>query len=276
VSLRAYSLIRDRPWYRRAAFSAGLRAAGYEVTESWPGAGRPGDVLLIWNRYGDRHERATRFEREGGTVIVAENGFLGRGGSSPKFDVHPGGPQPHHYYALALHGHNGQGRVPSGGPERLEALTLELRPLGAPGGHVLVCPNRAFGVPGRIMPADWAEKTAVELRESGNADVRVRRHPGNDVPARPLAADLEGCSEVHIWSSGAGVHALVAGIPVVCHSKFWVCKAASRARAEIESGKDWADRRLRALIMLSWSQWELGEIEQGGPFRRLLGGEGCS
>lgn len=267
----AYSTIRHNPWYRREAFAAGLRAAGYEVRETWPSAVRRGDVLLIWNRYADRHDKACKFEREGGTVVVAENGYLGRGGSAPKFDVHPNGPQSHHYYAVALHGHNGQGKWPTGDMGRFLGLEVPLVPLVERKGYVLVCPNRSFGVPGRIMPADWAEKKLLELKQQGR-EARIRRHPGNDAPKRPLAEDLAGAEEVHIWSSGAGIHALVAGIPVVCHAPYWICKSASQPRAEIKDSWQWADARVKALMRMAWAQWTLEEIERGDPFIMLLGG----
>lgn len=268
---RAYSTIRHNPWYRREAFAAGLRAAGYEVHEGWPGAGRPGDVLLIWNRYADRHDKACKFEREGGTVVVAENGYLGRGGSAPKFDVHPGGPESHHYYAVALHGHNGQGEWKAGAGDRFQALGVTLKPMRRETGYALVCPNRSFGVPGRIMPADWAEKTLLALKQSGR-DARIRKHPGNDAPRRPLAEDLAGAEEVHIWSSGSGVHALVAGIPVVCHSRYWVCKDAATEAGAPGAPDAWEAKRLASLQRMAWAQWTLEEIERGDPFIMLLGG----
>ncbi len=264
---RAWNLLRDRPWYRRAAFSEGLRAAGFEVSERAPVDPKAGDVLVIWNRYGSGHELATRFEAQGGTVLVAENGYLGRGGSSPKFDVHPGGPKPEHYYAIAVGGHNGQGGWPDGGPERWEALGIELRPWRADGGHVLVCPNRSFGVPGRIMPPDWAEATAKRLRRETQREVRVRAHPGNDAPRRPLAADLEGAWAAVVWSSGAGLHALLAGIPTFVASGWWICKAAA-ALGAIDAPE--TPDRMPSFRRLAWAQWRVDEIQKGEPFARLL------
>jgi hypothetical protein len=264
---RAWNLLRPQPWYRHKAFSQGLSRAGFEVSERAPREGRPGDVLLIWNRYGTGHALATQFEAEGGTVLVAENGYLGAGGTSPKFDVHPGGPKPHHYYALAVGGHNGQGDWPDGGPERFEALGVVPKPWRQDGGHVLVCPNRSFGVPGRIMPADWAEATATRLRRETKREVRVRAHPGNDAPKRPLAADLEGAWAAVIWSSGAGLQALVAGVPVFVASGWWVCKGAA-ARGPIDAPE--MPDRLPHLRRMAWAQWRVEEIEAGVPFARLL------
>jgi hypothetical protein len=105
--LKAYCLIRTQPHYRHEAFVAGLKRCGYDVHLSyarWPV--RPGDVLVIWNRYGETERIADGFEAAGGTVLVAENGYIGRGGGTPKHTNGPG----NHYYALARHAHNGRGR----------------------------------------------------------------------------------------------------------------------------------------------------------------------
>ena len=161
--MRAYSQVRDAPFYRRQAFEQGLRNVGYEVLRRYPERGRPGDVLLLWNRYAGNHEIAARFEREGGKVLVAENGYLGRGGTSPKFDVHPGGPKPWHYYALAEGYHNGMGRWPAGGPDRFHALEVPLKPWRTDGDHILICPNRSFGVGGQVMHPDWDRRVAARL-----------------------------------------------------------------------------------------------------------------
>ena len=226
-----------------------------------------GDVLLIWNRYGGTHDEATRFEAAGGTVLVAENGYLGAGGSSPKFDVHPGGPKPGDYYALAVGGHNGQGSWPAGGAERFAALGVALQPWRAEGRHVLVCPNRSFGIPGRVMHPDWAARTAARLRKETARAVCIRLHPGNDAPKRALATDLEGAWAVVVWSSGAGVHALLRGIPVYCDAPHWILKGAA-AHGPVDAPQ--CPERAPHFARLAWAQWTVQEIASGEPFRRLL------
>ena len=262
--MQAYSLIRDQPWYRREAFELGLKRAGFEVLRRSPDRGRPGEVLLIWNRYGSHHDIAERFAKDGGRVLVAENGYLGRGGTSPKFDVHPGGPQPHHYYALGVGWHNGRGTWHVGQEARFPALGVTPKPWRS-GNRALVCPNRSFGVGEQVMHPDWGERTAAALRKRG-LEVRVRDHPGNNEPrARPLANDLAWAEQVHIWSSSVGVHALVEGIPVTAHAPYWICKAAG------DGSQDDA-RRAAALERMAWGQWTCAELETGEPFRRLLDG----
>jgi len=256
----AYNLTRRDIWYRHDSFSRGLTAAGYEVRHTL-GRARPGDVLLIWNRYGEYNAAANRFEAEGGTVIVAENGYL----NGPK----EGGDS----YALAIGGHNGQGSWPHGGPERFEALGIALQPWRIDGGHVLVCPNRSFGRPGYIQPVDWPHHIARRLAKYTRREIRIRPHPGNDAPKKPLAADLAGAHAVVIWASSAGVHALVAGVPVISDAPAWICHGAVDHALEcIEKIDDRGGLQSRetALARLAWAQWRLAEIEEGTAFDHLL------
>ena len=264
--MKAYSLIRQQPWYRREAFASGLRKAGYEVLMRSPDRAQSGDVLVIWNRYAGNHEIATRFEHEGGRVFVAENGYVGHEGTSPKFDVHPGGPQPHHYYALAWGGHNGQGAWPMGDASRLEELALPKESLRGDG-HVLVLPNRSFGIPGRIMPSDWPMKTAARLRKQTKREVRVRAHPGNNAPKRPLTEDLKGAWATVVWTSGAGVHAIIRGIPTFCDAPFWIMKGAA-ASGQVDEPT--VPDQTPHLVSMAWAQWKISEIESGAAFAALL------
>ena len=88
----AYNRLRDSQHYRRAEFTRGLAAAGYEVRLSWDGRGGPDDVYVTWNRYGTWADEAEAVERAGGRVVVAEDAYIGEG------------------FALALGRHNGAGR----------------------------------------------------------------------------------------------------------------------------------------------------------------------
>jgi len=257
---RAWSLIRREPHYRHDAFLSGLAAAGHDVTDGAPTFPvKRGDVLVIWNRYHDREILAERFEADGGTVLVAENGYLrGR---------HDGGD----YYALAVHGHNGSGQWPDGGLERWDALGITLNPWRTVGRHILVAPNRPFGMRGTVMPAQWGERTADRLRKVTQRPVRLRLHPGNGRAAVPLEDDLRDAWAVVIWSSSVGIKALVEGVPVVCEAPYWVCKGAALGSIdEIYPRLDLSDMRLRAMRSLAWAQWSIPEIASGAAFRHLL------
>lgn len=264
--MQAFSQIREAPCYRRQAFELGLKRAGYEVLRKYPDRGRAGDVLLIWNRYGSNHEIAARFEREGGIVLVAENGYLGHRGSSPKFDVHPGGPKPWHYYALAKGFHNGRGWWPAGG-ERFSQLEVELKPWRTEGEHILVCPNRSFGVGEQVMHPDWSKRVAERLAKHTTRPVRVRGHPGNDQPKCGISEDLAGAWAVVVWSSSVALHALAAGIPTYIEAPYQVVKGAG-ASGPVEAPV--APDRLPHFERMAWAQWTLAELESGEPFRCLL------
>lgn len=269
----AYVLVRDAPWYRKEAFMLGLKAAGYNVQNAQPSDGpKKGDVLVIWNRYGYNHELATRFGRAGGLVLVAENGYLGAGGSAPKFDVHPKGPKPGDYYALSAHGHNGSGKWPTGDGSRWAALGIELAPWQRnEAGHILVCGQRGIGSPTMASPTDWHSKAAAAIAKKTKRPIRIRLHPGNDAPKKPLDDDLAGAYACVVWSSGSGIKALVKGIPVWYDAPNWICAGGAMMLRNADFDRPLQDdaARLAALERMAWAQWTVAELGTGDPFRRL-------
>lgn len=265
---RAYIEIRHAPHYRRDAFVAGLRVAGFLVQESLPTQPpAPDDVLVIWNRYSDKEVAADKWEKQGGQVLVAENGYCGRDA------------QGRQHYALALHGHNGSGQWYEGGPERWDALGIALQPWRERGETVLVCPNRNFGMRGLAMPYGWEKDIVARLRKRTSRPIRVRPHPNGSAPSRPLADDLNDAHCVVIWSSSCGVHALIAGVPVVAESPWWICKSAAlddlKYIDSLNGPGPWENMgaivtRRQALQRLAWAQWTIEEIADGTAFSHLL------
>lgn len=267
--MKAYCLIRQGPVYRREAFVNGLAAAGLNVSNSLPARPGPDDVLVIWNRYGDNDELARRFEAGGGRVIVAENAYLGIGGRSHR--AHDRSDR--RMYALALHDHNGRGAWPNFGTPRFPMLEVEVQDWRQGGAKVLVCAQRGVGSPGRASPPGWAERVAEEIRAALRVPVVVRPHPGDNDPAIPLEQDLATASACVIWASGAGVKALVLGVPVFYACPWWICAAAARRYQGPHSlvmpiKND--IQRASALEAMAWAQWTVDEISSGAPFRRLL------
>ena len=267
---RAWCQIREQPHYRREAFVAGLKAVGYTVKGGDPGADvAAGDVLVIWNRYSHWEQMALQFERRGGRVVVAENGYLGARGTTPKFDVAAGDVRPEHYYALAIGGHNGAGAWPTDDGSRWRALGVELKPYRRQGEHVLVCPQRGIGAKTYAQRPEWAADVCKRLHAVTRRPLRVRPHPGLGPGATPIAQDLENCWAVVTWASGAGIHALVAGVPVFAEAPSWILMdAAERELATIETPA--CRDRLPAFERLACAQWRVAEIESGEAFRRLL------
>lgn len=281
--MTAYCQIRQGPVYRREAFLEGLKAAGLNVSagNGWPARILERDVLVIWNRYGPHHELAARFEAAGARVIVAENGYLGYGGHSHR----PHDPTGRRMYAIALHDHNGRGVWP--GPRRelvdgrliccdesrFEDLGVKVKPWREGGRKVVVCAQRGVGSPGRASPLEWAERTADALARLLKIPVVVRKHPGDDEPRVRLEDDLEGAQACVIWASGAGVKALVEGVPVFYACPWWICGAGARRydgpAALLTPVRDDVQRAV-ALERMAWGQWTCDEIASGDPFRRLL------
>lgn len=265
--MRAWNLTRADAVYRHGSFSAGLRAAGYYVQKGIPLDVKPGEVVLGWNRYSTYHDIANRVEKAGGIYVCAENGYLAEGGLSPH-DM-----STRTVYALGRGWHNDSTAIREGSGNRWQALGIDLKPWRADGGHVLICANRSFGAPDRMMPPGWGEKTAAKLARMTKREVRLRPHPGNSPPKKALGADLDGAWACVIWSSSAGVHALVAGIPVICEAPYWICKGAAFpnwTECERWTSADLAIRREPAMHRLAWGQWHLSEIESGEAFVHCL------
>lgn len=250
--MRYCCLIRDQPHYRRDAFEAGLRAIGGQ-----PASHEQCDVLAIWNRYGGWDSDATRCEKRGGTVLVAENGYLGNDFAGSR------------WYAISKGHHNGAGEWPQGGPERWDGLNI---PLAAwrDGGETVILPQRGIGPPGVAMPSDWLARTENELQKR-RIRYRVRAHPGvND--ALPLEQDLAGAGVVITWGSGAALKALTLGIPVVYDFPRWIGEGAGVPLCDWLAGASLNrdhDARLSMFRGLAWAMWTLEEIRSGEAFRHL-------
>lgn len=250
---RAWVTLRPLPHYRREAFAEGLKAEGYRIELSDPpGQVAREDVVVIWNRYGTGELTALAADRAGAAVLVAENAYLGEG------------------YALALDQHNGAGRWFPGGPERWGALGLEPAPWRRDGDHILLLPQRGIGPNGVAMPMGWTEETLAALRGRTRRPLRVREHPGRHAPERSLEDDLAGAWCAVTWGSGAGLRALLAGVPVFNQLPRWIGATAATPLSGADLERPRRGDRLGMLQRLAWAQWSVEEIARGVPFRHLL------
>lgn len=250
--------IRKEPFYRREAFESGLRKVGYTITDRMPleGPRDPSDLLVLWNRKRGLDEaNAEAWERDGGTVIVAENGYLQ--------------PVDKTYYALSVGQHNGAGWFPVLDEDRFTKLGFPLKPWRNGGDYVLVCAQRGIGSRLMASPAGWETRIAKELARITRLPIRVRSHPGNFAPKVPLVDDLRGAHSVVIWSSGSGVRALVEGVPVCSTAPHWVCEEAA-TQQWIHCDEDAVKaKRAEAMHRMSHGQWHFEEITTGEPFARM-------
>lgn len=254
---RALNLLRASLHYRREAFDAGLRTAGFDVVPVLENPG-PGDLLLIWNRYGGYHDEACRFEACGGRVLVTENGYLGKTWRDGE------------WFALAEGHHSGAGTWRDHGPDRWDGWNVDLAPFRRSGHETVILGQRGIGEPGVRSPSNWAEAV---LSLCDRSRYRIRQHPGTGA-AKPIAEDLADARAVCTWSSGAALQALLLGIPVWYSFPNWIgARAGARwpQTGNTEANRD-DESRLHMFRRLAWSMWTLDEIRTGEPIRCALEG----
>jgi hypothetical protein len=262
--LIAVNTIRAEPHYRRAAFDAGLESAGYQLRAGGEPKTRA-DVILLWNLHGGNELRAREWEAKGGTVLVCENGYIGRDAAGQQL------------YAIGVHGHNGSGWFPVGDDDRFAPLGIQLAPWRESDGYILVCGQRGIGSRQMASPPQWEDRTRLTLKERGETAIHVRRHPGRQPPHTTLEEDLAGARACVVWSSASGVKALTLGIPVVYCAPHWICAGAAGQSLGMvnEPVRDDA-LRLSAMRRMAHAQWTVAEIEAGEPFRRILANIGSA
>ena len=265
-------LVRNLPHYRRDAFERGLRQAGFAIAGAVSPRPSPHDVLVIWNRHGQNHVNALRYEAAGAAVIVAENGYIDMADARKTF-------------ALALNHHNGAGMWPEGAQKRAPLLGVRPAPWRGNGqeGPILLLPQRGIGEPGVAMPLDWEAQVRGRLRRAmiQTREIRTRWHPNG----RPLGQaysgpapkgtgptleeELAGVGLCVTWASGAGIKALIIGVPVIFELASWV----GGMGGSYGTGTLYEPRlgnREAMLERLAWAQWSVDEVETGEPFRRLM------
>lgn len=217
-------------------------------------------MLLTWNRYGSYDQEATKFEKSGGRVLVAENSPLGR--------EWRGG----YWYTICNGYHNATGHFPVGGSERWDSWGVELAPWRTDGEHILVLPQRGFGAGPYRQPDRWREQVLAWLSKHTKRPVRVREHPGTADP-RPvdhgLLKDLAGAHCAVTWGSGAAAKALLAGIPTFSGCRDWMFRPSSAPWGE-DLERPFLGDRLPAFRGVAWAIWNTEEISRGTPFKWLL------
>lgn len=258
--MRAVLEIRKEPAYRREAFEKGLARVGFKIGPLATPSDSS-DWLILWNKKrGADEQRADAWERAGGTVIVAENGYYAKVDKT--------------YYAISVHGHAGSGWFPIGDEDRfakLGAVVKPWRPVGEKGREVLVRDQRGIGSSLMASPPNWGRKTVAQINAwVGGKRVTLMAHPGDKNKYALDAAALKNADACVIWSSAIGVRALIEGIPVWFAAPHWVCQeGAARFKNFAVANRD-DEARLRALRRMSWGQWHHDEIASGEPFARII------
>lgn len=234
--------------YRPDAFCSGLHQCGYSVVsrpQEHPG---PGDLLVLWNRY-DRDEAiARRYEAAGADVFITENAWLG---PEDKYT---------HWFALARNHHNGAGQWYIGDEPKRSTL-VECKPWRTTGNKVVVLPQRGMGEAGVRQVRGWTP------RLNTRRPVEIRKHPGIRPHPEIDWSDVWACAT---WASGAGIKAIVAGVPVFYAFPKWIGAAGARFGFDDLENPFLGDRS-RMLHNLSWAMWTAEEIASGEPFRWNIG-----
>lgn len=242
--------------YRQYCFHRGFERLGYQVGEKPKVHPDPQDVLVIWNRalFNDSHAR--RYEHVGARVIVVENGYIGRDRNGNQL------------YAMALSHHLGAGTWNEGSEDRWAKLWIDCAPWRRGGSEIVVLPQRGIGEPGISMPKGWTADVVKRIRQKTDLPVRVREHPGK-LRTDPVE-DLKNARCAVTWASGAGIKAIVAGVPVFYEMEKWIGGPAAKFGID-EMETPFQGERLPMLRRLAWSQWEIEEILTGEAMAWLLG-----
>lgn len=244
---------------RRAAFINGFAKLDFIVHQEQPQAPiGPGDVAVIWNKFGRSRQSVEMAREGGGALIVTENGYCGKDRS---------GRQP---YALALDGHNGSGRWYAPDDSRLKRLALPFKPFTQRDGYVLIADQRGLGSQQMRSPPDFSFAASNEISRRAHLPVRVRPHPGRHRPEQPLEADLKGARAVVVWSSNCATSALIEGIPTFFKAPAIVTEGAAQHYHWTCFGEFHEDARQEAFARVAWAQWFLDEIDSGEAFQILL------
>lgn len=232
-------------------FGDGLRALGFETAVVAKDEPSPGDVLVLWNRLPPMDDTARRYEAKGCPVIICEHGWVGG----------------EHIYAIALSQHNGAGRWFIGDKSRWPSFGIDVRPWREKGDHILVIPQRGMGTPPVAMPRDWAEQTVNRLSEMTRREVRVRNPKHRRTPLEP---EFENCHAVVTWASGAGIKAIVHGVPVFHEMPMWIGERAARRFPYHDLEDPYLEDRSQMLHRASWAMWADTAIATGEPFLCVL------
>lgn len=255
--MKACVLIRSMPQYRRESFIAGLEASGYSTSERIEPAAD--NLLVTWNRYGNYDRIARDYERAGGKVLIAENGYLGRDWLGK------------HWYAVAQNFHNGGGYWPAGDFKRWESFGAESTRWRAGGEDIVILGTRSIGPEGVREPLGWAERTRQQLQARTKRLVRIRRHPGENAPNVSLEDDLKNAWCAVTWGSGAALKAILLGVPVFYGYPKWIgAAAASLLNGQTDLEHRFIYSPLPMLHKLAWAMWTTEEINKGTPFQWLL------
>lgn len=247
--------LQESPHYQRVAFREGFTKLGFRAGVQPLQTPTSRDVLLIWNRHPRIETVAVRYENVGAKVIVTENGYCGRD------------PEGRQLFALALWQHAGAGEWPVGDEDRWSRLNMQCQPWRSSGREIVLLPQRGIGNPKYAMPKDWVKDVTARLKLVTDRPIVVREHPGKD-RTDPMPA-LKNAWAAVTWASGAGIKAIIGGVPVFHDARHWIGGPAAKFGIEDIENPFLGDR-MPMLHRLSYAQWTRQEIQSGEALNWLL------
>lgn len=241
--------------HKNELFLEGLRAAGLKVRDGLPmGNIQAGDVLIAWNRKEVFEKTIAKFEANGGRVIIAENGFIGRDDEGNRL------------LSMAFSRHHGLGIWPIGEEKRHLKQNIIIEDWRPAGKEIVILGQRGIGE--TSVKHDWALSAYQFLRHKYKMPIRIRQHPAKD-KSRPIEDDLQNAYAVITFSSSAAIKAIAAGVPAFYCLKGWIGKDAAVFGMD-SMLEPYRGCREMMFHKIGWHQWTQKEIATGEAFRALL------
>jgi len=182
---------------------------------------------------------------QGRDWYYGDHGYLGRG----------------EYYRVTKNAYQFTGPVAASN-DRFRKFSLKVKPWRRAGSHVLVCPQSPGFMELHGLNTDaWVDDVRARIARVSDRPVKVRWK--TEFWSRPIAHDLQDAWAVVVFSSGAAIDALLAGVPVFVTAP-WAAAArmGSTNLAQIETPV-YPDNREAWLWTLAEHQFTLNEIREG-------------
>lgn len=244
---KAICTIPDSTNYHKAAWIKGLKTCGFEIVRDYNTPTKD-DLLLIWNVSARDKNHIKLFKDVGATILVAENGYLGKqwGG--------------HKWFALSRDHHNGAGTYPSHlGPSRVAKYSFECKPWREGGVEFVALPQRGIGEVGIAMPRDYKFPNKC----------RIRPHLGLQ-EIIPVEQDIQNARAVVTWGSGAAIKAMAMGIPVFYGFNDWIAKDGATPISQADWKNPQRPDRTKAFENVFSAMWTIQEVESGIAFKEFM------
>lgn len=256
------------------AFCRGAERLGHQIVNH----DQKADVAVIWSqvwagRMRNNHRVWQHFRENNRPVLVLEVGTLRRGST----------------WKLGLNGLNGVAYWGQGqDPARPQRLGITLKPWRDRGQAIVILMQRSDSEQWADMPTAqvWLDQTVAQLRSKTDRGIVIRPHPRqkihiptgcgvhnpqqliNTYDDYDLASSLADAWAVVNANSGAGVSAILQGVPLFCTAS---SLAAPVANLSIDTINDpLRPSRESWLIDLCHTEWTTAELESGWPLERMI------